>query len=187
MARVLYTSCCVVGPKQFRCGHSSEDRSKAKLILVESYKAFSCIQQSYTSWKALTLPVFIVEFISSVKAGKPLRLSFIMKHKTKLWSHILSARLLIADCCISPRQNTKDSLQRSLQWVDSDLIRVSSRQEWPALLHNLCMLHSLIRLRTRYGLTGWNKPLDLRNFGTAELWVSITALKGTQSAGAHAH
>lgn len=72
----------------------------------------------------------------------------------------------------SPK-NTKDSLQRSLQWVDSDLIRVSSRQEWPALLHNLCMLHSLIRLRTRYGLTGWNKPLDLRNFGTAELWQAL--------------
>jgi len=72
----------------------------------------------------------------------------------------------------SPK-NTKDSLQRSLQWVDGDLIRVSIRQEWPALLHNLCMLHSLIRLRTRYGLTGWNKPLDLRNFGTAELWQAL--------------
>lgn len=48
------------------------------------------------------------------------------------------------------------------------------RPEWPALLHNLCMLHSLVRLRTRFGLTGWNKPMDLRNIGTAELWVSIT-------------
>ena len=84
--------------------------------------------------------------------------------------------LLIAACHIFRWQNTKDSLQRSLQWVDGDLIRVSIRQEWPALLHNLCMLHSLIRLRTRYGLTGWNKPLDLRNFGTAELWVRVTAL-----------
>lgn len=71
-------------------------------------------------------------------------------------------------------QNTKDSLQRSLQWVDSELMRVSVRPEWPALLHNLCMLHSLVRLRTRFGLTGWNKPMDLRNLGTAELWVSIT-------------
>ena len=33
------------------------------------------------------------------------------------------------------------------------------------------MLHSLVRLRTRYGLAGWNKGLDLRNVGTAELWV----------------
>ena len=53
-------------------------------------------------------------------------------------------------------------------------MRVSMRPEWPALLHNLCMLHSLVRLRTRFGLTGWNKPMDLRNIGTAELWVSIT-------------
>lgn len=73
-------------------------------------------------------------------------------------------------CC--SLQNTKDSLQRSLLWVDGDLLRVSARQEWPALLHNLCMLHSLVRLRTRYGLTGWNKGLDLKNVGTAELWVS---------------
>lgn len=50
------------------------------------------------------------------------------------------------------------------------------RTEWPALLHNLCMLHSLVRLRTRYGLTGWNKPMDLRNLGTAELWVRIFTL-----------
>ena len=56
--------------------------------------------------------------------------------------------------------------------MDSDLLRVSSRQEWPALLHNLCMLHSLVRLRSRYGLAGWNKTLDLRHVGTAELWVS---------------
>ena len=50
------------------------------------------------------------------------------------------------------------------------------RAEWPALLHNLCMLHSLVRLRTRYGLAGWNKPMDLRNLGTAELWVRIPTL-----------
>lgn len=59
--------------------------------------------------------------------------------------------------------------------MDSDLLRVSARQEWPAVLHNICMLHSLVRLRTRYGLTGWNKGLDLMNVGTAELWVSMIA------------
>lgn len=94
---------------------------------------------------------------------------------------VLNRTYIKSDCCLFKTQNmvlflwqnTKDSLQRSLQWVDSDLIRVSMRAEWPALLHNLCMLHSLVRLRTRYGLTGWNKPLDLRNVGTAELWVRI--------------
>ncbi|XP_068697910.1 dynein axonemal heavy chain 8-like [Montipora foliosa] len=84
-------------------------------------------------------------------------------------SLLQSAVKIVAD---SPK-NAKDSLQRSLQWVDSDLLRVSSRQEWPALLHNLCMLHSLVRLRSRYGLAGWNKTLDLRHVGTAELWQAL--------------
>lgn len=84
-------------------------------------------------------------------------------------SLLQSAVKVVAD---SPK-NTKDSLQRSLQWVDSELMRVSMRPEWPALLHNLCMLHSLVRLRTRFGLTGWNKPMDLRNIGTAELWQGL--------------
>lgn len=84
-------------------------------------------------------------------------------------SLLQSAVKVVAD---SPK-NTKDSLQRSLQWVDSELMRVSTRPEWPALLHNLCMLHSLVRLRTRFGLTGWNKPMDLRNIGTAELWQGL--------------
>lgn len=86
---------------------------------------------------------------------------------------------LFVCCCFF--QNAKDSLQRSLQWVDSDLLRVSARQEWPAVLHNICMLHSLVRLRTRYGLTGWNKGLDLMNVGTAELWVSMIADYAFQS------
>lgn len=84
-------------------------------------------------------------------------------------SLLQSAIKIVAD---SPK-NAKDSLQRSLQWVDSDLLRVSARQEWPAVLHNICMLHSLVRLRTRYGLTGWNKGLDLMNVGTAELWQAL--------------
>ena len=61
-----------------------------------------------------------------------------------------------------------------MMWVDGDLLRASGRLEWPALLHNVCMLHSLLRLRARFGLAGWNKPHDLANVGTASLWVSFS-------------
>ena len=59
-----------------------------------------------------------------------------------------------------------------MAWVDADLLRVSNRVEWPALLHNICMLHSVVRLRARYQLSGFNRPEDFAVIGTAELWVS---------------
>jgi len=73
---------------------------------------------------------------------------------------------------VSCFQSTKECLYRSLSWIDNELLHVSSRPEWPAVLHNLCMLHSAIRLRTRYKLAGWNRPEDFAYVGTAELWVS---------------
>ncbi|XP_048577711.1 dynein axonemal heavy chain 8 isoform X3 [Nematostella vectensis] len=80
-----------------------------------------------------------------------------------------SAVKVVAD---SPK-STKDSLQRSMTWVDNELLRISNRPEWPALLHNLCMLHSIVRLRTRFKLAGWNRPEDFKGIGTAELWQSL--------------
>jgi hypothetical protein len=58
-----------------------------------------------------------------------------------------------------------------MTWIDNELLRASNRPEWPALLHNICMLHSAIRLRCRFDLAGWNKPEAFRNVGTGDLWV----------------
>lgn len=58
-----------------------------------------------------------------------------------------------------------------MTWVDNELLRVSNRAEWPAVLHNICMVHSAVRLRSRFKLVGWNNPEDFRNIGTGELWV----------------
>ena len=55
-------------------------------------------------------------------------------------------------------QNIRDNLVRSISLLDADTINASSRSEWPAVLHNICMLHNVIRLRSQFQLVGWNKP-----------------------------
>ena len=72
---------------------------------------------------------------------------------------------------IGPSVTMKESLQRSFDWVDSDLVKSSNKPEWPILLHNLCYFHSMLRLRSRYTSgCGWNSPLTL-NFTTEEFLV----------------
>lgn len=66
----------------------------------------------------------------------------------------------------------KECMVRSLSWIDSDLIKSSTKPEWPVLLHNLCFFHSCLRLRTRYSRCGWNSPLTL-NFATEEFLVNF--------------
>ena len=56
--------------------------------------------------------------------------------------------------------------------VDSDTLGLSSRSEWPALLHNVCVLHNVVRLRSQYQSVGWNVPAVI-NPGALELSVSV--------------
>ena len=70
----------------------------------------------------------------------------------------------------------KDTMVRSLQWIswqDPDIMKRNSRLEWPALLHNLCYLHSAIKLRARIGRGGWNDPSALTNISISSLIVSF--------------
>lgn len=69
-------------------------------------------------------------------------------------------------------QNIRDNLVRSMSLVDSDILGSSSRAEWPAVLHNVCVLHNVVRLRSQYQLVGWNEP-SVINPGALELYVSI--------------
>ena len=69
-------------------------------------------------------------------------------------------------------QNIRDNLVRSMSLVDSDILGSSSRAEWPAVLHNVCVLHNVVRLRSQYQLVGWNEP-NVINPGALELYVSI--------------
>ena len=59
----------------------------------------------------------------------------------------------------------KDSMIRSFSWFEPDILRQSSRPEWPVMLHNLCYLHAAIQLRARFGQGGWNSPGDFNNIG----------------------
>lgn len=59
--------------------------------------------------------------------------------------------------------------------VDTEMLKSSSRSEWPAMLHNLCFIHGAIRLRSRYHRAGFNIPQDLFPVGTQELLVSRQA------------
>lgn len=73
-------------------------------------------------------------------------------------------------------QMMKDSLVRSFNNFEPDILKQSSRAEWPVMLHNLCYLHAAIQLRTRYGFGGWNCPTDFRHIGNFEIQVSICFL-----------
>lgn len=70
-----------------------------------------------------------------------------------------------------PWQVMKDSMIRSFSWFEPDILKQSSRPEWPVMLHNLCFLHAAIQLRARFGQGGWNCPQDFFNIGYSCLQV----------------
>ncbi|XP_025098007.1 LOW QUALITY PROTEIN: dynein gamma chain, flagellar outer arm-like [Pomacea canaliculata] len=72
----------------------------------------------------------------------------------------------------------KDSLCRSMSWMEPDILKQSNRAEWPVMLHNLCYLHAAIRLRARFGQGGWNCPADFANISFRELQESVNFTVG---------
>ncbi|XP_052807484.1 dynein axonemal heavy chain 5-like isoform X7 [Mya arenaria] len=68
----------------------------------------------------------------------------------------------------------KDSLVRSFSSFEPDILKQSTRAEWPVILHNLCYLHGAIQLRTRFGYGGWNSPADFKHIGNFELQESLS-------------
>lgn len=67
----------------------------------------------------------------------------------------------------------KDSIVRSFSNFEPDILKQSTRAEWPLMLHNLCYLHAAIQLRTRFGFGGWNSPADFQHIGNFEIQVRI--------------
>ncbi|XP_076466964.1 uncharacterized protein LOC143298129 [Babylonia areolata] len=72
----------------------------------------------------------------------------------------------------------KDSLVRSMSWMEGDILKQSGRGEWPAMLHNLCFLHAALQLRARYGQGGWNLPQDFLNISFRELQEAVSFTVG---------
>ncbi|KAK3577475.1 hypothetical protein CHS0354_032326 [Potamilus streckersoni] len=68
----------------------------------------------------------------------------------------------------------KDSLLRSFTWFEPDILKQSPRAEWPVVLHNLCYLHAVIQLRTRFGFGGWNNPADLQQIGHSDFLEGLS-------------
>ncbi|KAL4232681.1 hypothetical protein ACF0H5_007369 [Mactra antiquata] len=88
---------------------------------------------------------------------------------------VLPVRLLqnsVRTILDSPKM-MKDSLVRSFNNFEPDILKQSSRAEWPVMLHNLCYLHAAIQLRTRYGFGGWNCPSDFHHIGSFEIQESL--------------
>ena len=65
----------------------------------------------------------------------------------------------------------KETMLRAFSWVDADILKNSSRPEWPVFLHNLCFIHGAVKLRARLGRAGWNCHKDLLQIGNNELFV----------------
>lgn len=66
----------------------------------------------------------------------------------------------------------KESLVRAFGMIDSEVLKCSGRAEWPAMLHNLCYIHSAIKLRARFHKAGLNAPNDLLQVGASQFLVS---------------
>ncbi|CAF0936921.1 unnamed protein product [Rotaria sordida] len=62
----------------------------------------------------------------------------------------------------------KEAMTRAFSLIDNDLLRHSSKPEWIPLLHNICYLHCLLNLRTRFSQAGWDLP-TLTSFTNVEL------------------
>ncbi|CAF3351101.1 unnamed protein product [Rotaria sp. Silwood1] len=62
----------------------------------------------------------------------------------------------------------KEAMARAFSLIDNDLLRHSSKPEWIPLLHNLCYLHCVLNLRTRFAQAGWDLP-TLTSFTNVEL------------------
>ena len=72
-------------------------------------------------------------------------------------------------------QVVRDSIGHNMAWIDPETLKACNRNEWVPLLHNVCMLHSALRLRHVYGLVGLNKPYEF-DFNINKLWVSSSDL-----------
>ncbi|XP_033113255.1 dynein heavy chain 5, axonemal-like isoform X2 [Anneissia japonica] len=73
-------------------------------------------------------------------------------------------------------QVMRENLIRGISLVDTDMLKTSSRSEWPPLLHNLIMLHGTLRLRARFGRSGWNLP-QVMNFKFKEIAEGLSIAK----------
>ncbi|RDD45872.1 Dynein heavy chain 5, axonemal [Trichoplax sp. H2] len=87
---------------------------------------------------------------------------------------ILSHQLLQSSIklVVEPPKRMRESILSCLNWIEPDTFKTSQRSEWIPLLHNLCLLHSSLRLRTRYKNRGWNAPYDLE-WSNSEFWQAI--------------
>lgn len=66
----------------------------------------------------------------------------------------------------------KEAMARAFSLIDNDLLRHSSKPEWIPLLHNLCYLHCVLNLRTRFAQAGWDLP-SVTSFSNVELTAAL--------------
>lgn len=58
-------------------------------------------------------------------------------------------------------------------YVDCDMLSMSSRPEWLPCLHNICLLHGAIRLRSKLPINvGWQDPHAFDDVNITHLKVS---------------
>lgn len=53
-------------------------------------------------------------------------------------------------------QGVKASLKRSFNEITQDILEFSSRHEWAPLLYTVCMMHTILQERKKFGALGWN-------------------------------
>ncbi|XP_075255403.1 dynein axonemal heavy chain 5-like isoform X4 [Convolutriloba macropyga] len=54
-----------------------------------------------------------------------------------------------------PPKNLRDHMLSLPMYLTNDILRVGGRSDYPALLHNIAIIHGLVNLRAQYGVSGW--------------------------------
>ncbi|KAI8520697.1 hypothetical protein Bbelb_004510 [Branchiostoma belcheri] len=124
------------------------------LLLHNAHNALHFLQTLDTTLQEKKLP-----------ADSNFRLWVSAQPHPKLPIHLLQHAIKVV---VDTPMMMRDHMVRSMQWIEPETLKTSTRPEWPAVLHNLFMVHGALRLRARFGRGGWNRPGDMI-FGNNEL------------------
>ncbi|XP_066278010.1 uncharacterized protein [Branchiostoma lanceolatum] len=124
------------------------------LLLHNAHNALHFLQSLDTALQEKKLP-----------ADSNFRLWVSAQPHPKLCIHLLQHAIKVV---VDTPMMMRDHMVRSMQWIEPETLKTSTRPEWPAVLHNLFMVHGALRLRARFGRGGWNRPEDMV-FGNNEL------------------
>ncbi|CAE1271156.1 DNAH [Acanthosepion pharaonis] len=172
----LYFSNCSKGKGNFET--VSLNVSIYSSMVEAKIKKFIWQKMSEGIWLLLnnahSWPDLLVNILSWLKEKKIVNPMFrcwlsIDVNSCQIPSHLLNNSLrLVMDSPI----HVKENMLQSFSHLDPDILKRSSNPMWPAMIHNICLLHATLRLRASLKST-WSYPEDIWKNDSSELLEAI--------------